>query len=178
MSDEIEPREDDRVTIRPPRVTCDEKSAEAILDELGMGKISRTGDDEDTSRNPTLNDLVRLGAYVESSGVVPLEHGAILVTRNVMLRQMLRLEKKASECNTLADIKDITHAMGFLGDKIGKLSVIGIKTKVEAEVAAEEMRRKRQPSWAHGQAVGGTFVKAEPGSQVNLNGVAATPVSS
>lgn len=184
MSEELEPLLDDRTPIKPPKLSCDEAEAKKILDEIGMGAISRADKDEPNPefRAPSLTDLLKLGAFVEGSGVVPLDHGAILMTRQVMLRQMLRLEEKAQNLVTFADIKDITYAIGFLGDKIGKISTIGIKTKVAAEEAAEELRKKKQPSWEAGAGVGGvpvTAVQAQAGSTVHLhaapNGVAATP---
>jgi hypothetical protein len=184
MTEELEPNEQDRAVIKAPKLSCDATEAKTILDEIGMGKLSTKDDDAASPelRAPTLNDLLKLGAFVEGSGVVPLDHGAILMTRQVMLRQMLRLEEKAQNLATFADIKDITYAIGFLGDKIGKISTIGIKTKVAAEEAAEELRKKKQPSWEAGAGVGGapvTAVQAQAGSTVHLhaapNGVAATP---
>jgi hypothetical protein len=81
---------------------------------------------------------------------VPLDHGAILLTRQVMLRHLLRMEEVGRTCNKLETLKELAYAMGFLGDRIGKLSTIGIKTKVAAEEAAEEIRKRKQPGWAPG----------------------------
>lgn len=185
MSNEIEPFDSDRTPIKAPKLACDPDDAKKILEELGMGKLSRADADDELPpevRAPSLNDLWKLGAFVEGSGVVPLDHGAILMTRQVMLRQMLRLEAQAQNLVRFVDIKDMTYAIGFLGDKIGKISTIGIKTKVAAEQAAEEIRKKKQPSWDAGAGVGTMAVQAQAGSTVHVhtapNGVAgsSTPV--
>lgn len=177
MTEEIEPKEIDRTPIKAPKIVCTDLEAKQILEGVGMAALKRKGDDAPPDiRAPELADLLKLGAFVEGSGVVPLDHGAILITRQVMLRQMVRLESKAQELTALEDIKDITYAMGYLGTQIGRISTIGIKTKVAAEEAAEELRKKKQPSW---QA--GAMVQAQAGSTVHLhqppNGVAAAPLS-
>jgi hypothetical protein len=178
MTAEIEPPEGDRTAIRGPKIVCDGMGAKQIMNELGMGEIARKDATVDAVQPITLDHLLKLGSFVEGSGVVPLDHGAILVTRQVMLRQMLRLEQMAGTLKTLRDMKDITQAMGYLGAQIGRISTIGIKTKVEAEVAAEELRKKRQPSWGHGTTVG-PVIQAQNGSQVHVhtpNGVATEAI--
>lgn len=179
---ELETAPANRVTIKPPKLTCDVIESQTILEELGMGAMSKQDQSNnlgiaDGKRTIGLNDLLRLGAFVEGSGVVPLDHGAILMTRQVMLRQMLRLEALAQKMTALSDVMDVTHAIGFLGDRIGKISTIGIRTKVAAEEAAEELRRKKQPSWDTGAGVGTIPIQAQPGSTVHVhtNGVAAAP---
>jgi hypothetical protein len=166
--------DDKEVAIRPPRLEVSEDDAKQIMDELGLNPVA-----DHVSRPTEVKDLIRLGRFVEGSGVVALDHGAILLTRQVMLRHLMRLEAVAQDCErniTAGDeesfkrMKDLTYMIGYLGVNIGKLSTIGIKTKVAAEQAAEELKKNKQPTW-----VPGTMVQAQPGSTVNLNGVADKP---
>jgi len=133
-----------------------------VMQEIGLGHGPATHDNVDVE-GINLTQLMKLGAFVRGQGVVSLDHGAILVTRTVMLRQMLRLHKKAEQLESVEDLKDISQAMTAIGTAIGRISQIGIKSNGTI-VAPPAENRPKVESWPMG-----TAVQAQPGSTVVIN---------
>lgn len=166
-------RDEIKTAIIAPQINCTEEEAQQILTDLGMADLSRNGGPHSSDKGAppgtmiALRDIMRLGKYVEGTGVVSLEHGRILITTQVMLRQMMRLEEVAAQ--TRADDwerhKDITYSMGYLGEKIGKMSQIGIRTKIMADVAKEEESKRKVVSWVPGTAIQANTVHVHGANQ-------------
>lgn len=146
--------------VRPPQVSLvvTEKEADTILESIGLGKIPASD-----RGGMSLSDMMKLGVFVEGSGVVKLDHGCILISRTVLMRQLIRLDDKAQTVANVEEMRDMSAAMASLGSAVAKLSAIGIKARSQVE-AAKEMKPK-QTSWMPGAMVG-----VAPGSTVLVAG--------
>lgn len=140
-----------------PALTVTEAEANDIMAQFGLVHIAKstTIGLSGVAAELGLAQMLKLGTFIEASGGVRFDRGAVMVAEKVAIDHLVRMNDEAKSGKlTLKELKELAYPIGYLVGQIAKLAALGIKSKTILEVAGE-INRPRRPSWNPGETVAG-----------------------
>lgn len=141
-----------KLDVAAPTIEVTDQEAEEIIRELDLVKLSPAGDAEEKKAGIDVRKQIRLGVFSETIGGVRLRGGALLISEQIALRHMQRLDEAAAKLSSPEELKNMSYPIGYLHGQIAKTTN---KAKVIVEYVSPtgEAQARGSESWEPGTKV-------------------------
>lgn len=142
----------DQIEVPAPPIEVNDEEAEQIIRELDLVKLDNPPTPgQEKKSGIDVRKQIRLGIFCESVGGVRLRGGALLISEQIALRHMQRLDAAAANLKTAEELKNMSYPIGYLHGQIAKTTG---KAKIVVEyVPTGDAQLRGSESWTPGEKV-------------------------